>query len=117
MGVNWAENFGLEEGTLGGVAADITGTAVTGMATHKVASSLYGNLKTVVNSPKGRKWLLKRVGKSAAKKIIGGTMAGGGIASWLTFLGGVGLTIKDIHSIFSGGELNEIVKEIEEEGK
>ena len=100
------EAFGTDLGTAGKI--------VTGVGTEQVAKRAYGKIKTIVNSPKGRKWLLKRVGKSAAKRIIGGTLAGGGIASLITGIAGTGLAAYEIYDLLKGDEVDEIIKEIEE---
>ena len=112
FGVDWAENFGVE-GALTGFATNIAGDYTVGRLTEQALSSNYSKLKKVVNSPKGRKWLAKKVGTSAMKKIVGGTLSGGGFLSLLTGAVGVGMTAYDIYNLLAGDELDEIVNEIE----
>ncbi len=78
------------------IAVDIT----TGYAAEKfIVKKFFPQLKRIIQSPKGQKYLLKFMAENTAKRIGTAAVLGGGWLSLATSLIGAGLAINDIKNI------------------
>ena len=96
-GIKKVQRAVLGEGFLAETAGDIAGTAATHQAVKQVTKRFLPQLGKMLLSESGKKYLIKKLGKKAVTKIGTSIAAGGGIASLITGLVGLGLTGYDIY--------------------
>ena len=88
--------LGAEFEGVGRVGVDIT----TGYAAEKMTvKKFFPQLKRIIQSPKGKQFLLRFMAKNTVKKIGTAAVLGGGWFSLATSLVGAGLAVKDIMNI------------------
>ena len=81
------------------LGADTWGEKITGgVVGLAAAKKFWPKVVQIVKSPQGKKWLVKKVGAQAAKKIGTSVVAGGGWFSLITGLAGTGLAAYDIYN-------------------
>ena len=81
------------------LGADTWGEKITGgVITTAAAKKFFPQLKKMITSPAGKKFLINKLGKKAATKIGTATLAGGGWFSLITGLAGTGLAVYDIYN-------------------
>ena len=94
-----ADAFGLDlgKGFIPDVAEAAIGTSAAHQAVKQTTKRALPKLGRMLMTTKGKRFLLKTLGKSATKKIATSIVAGGGIASLVTGIIGLGLTARDIN--------------------
>ena len=94
-----ADAFGLDlgEGVVADVAETAVGTAAAHQAVKQTTKRFLPKLGQMLMSEKGKKFLIKKIGKKAVTKIGVSIASGGGVASLVTGLIGLGLSARDIY--------------------
>ena len=92
-----AVGLDLGEGFLAETGEAAAGGAAAHQAIKQTTKRLLPKIGRMIVSDKGKKFLIKKLGKQAVAKIGTSIVAGGGVASLVTGLIGLGLTAKDIY--------------------